>query len=87
MFFLGEEGASIYLNGLHNCLTRYEEFSGNITDPDNYCPVIYDSWNCWEASDPGTIQEQPCPNFPHLGFSPSSKYSLLQKIQMIEPNI
>jgi len=38
---------------------------------DDNCPMIFDSWNCWNQSKPGTVQEQPCPNFPHLGFSSS----------------
>ena len=38
-----------------------------------YCPVIFDSWTCWNASLPGTVQKQPCPDFPQWGWSPSSK--------------
>ena len=37
------------------------------------CPMVFDSWSCWNESKRGTIQEQPCPNFPHLGFSPNSE--------------
>ena len=37
--------------------------------------MVFDSWNCWNESKPGTTQELPCPNFPHLGFSPSRTFS------------
>ena len=80
MVLTGEDGAAVYLNGLHDCLTRYDEFSVNVSDPNLSCPVIFDSWSCWRASDPGTFQQQPCPNFPQLGFSPSSKLKLRDNI-------
>ncbi len=65
----------MYLSGLHDCLNHYKEYSANVSE--NACPVIYDSWNCWPAAEPGTVQEQPCPNFAHLGFSPSSIWAIL----------
>ena len=39
----------------------------------SYCPVIFDSWTCWNASLPGTVQVQPCPDFPDWQWNPSSK--------------
>jgi hypothetical protein len=56
---------------LQECINKFakiyeeEELDGN-------CPMIFDSWNCWHPSSPGSIQEQPCPNFPQLGFIPTS---------------
>jgi hypothetical protein len=38
-----------------------------------YCPVIFDSLRCWNATLPGTRQVQPCPDFPDWAWSPSSK--------------
>ncbi|XP_059094857.1 calcitonin gene-related peptide type 1 receptor-like [Tigriopus californicus] len=41
----------------------------------HFCPVIFDSWNCWRATRVGQIQHQSCPNFPHLGFDPARNAS------------
>jgi len=70
LLYAGEDETQMYLSGLRDCLSNYKEYSANVSE--NACPVIFDSWNCWPAAEPGTVQEQPCPNFPHLGFSPTS---------------
>ena len=37
----------------------------------SYCPVIFDSWTCWNASLPNTAQVQPCPDFIDWGWGPT----------------
>ena len=59
------------LTRLRGCLSIFSEVEDHLKD--GYCPMIFDSWNCWNESKPGTIQMQPCPNFPELGFSAKSK--------------
>ena len=56
---------------LRSCLSTFSKLEPELME-DN-CPMVFDSWNCWNESKPGTVQELPCPNFPHLGFSPSRK--------------
>jgi hypothetical protein len=34
------------------------------------CPVIFDSWSCFNATTSGTFQTEPCPDFPLMKFSP-----------------
>ena len=34
------------------------------------CPVIFDSWSCFNATTSGTVQTEPCPDFPLMKFSP-----------------
>ena len=36
-----------------------------------YCPVIFDSWTCWNASLPDTPQVQPCPHFVDWRWGPT----------------
>ena len=50
-----------------NCLAQFSQAEKELKNEN--CPMVFDSWSCWNESQPGTIQEQPCPNFPHLGFS------------------
>lgn len=74
-FFTGKELDYDAILRFQACLAQFSRLENDMSD-DN-CPMIFDSWNCWNQSKPGTVQEQPCPNFPHLGFSSSRK--LLEK--------
>ena len=33
------------------------------------CPVVFDSWSCFDASATGTFQSEPCPDMPLMKFS------------------
>ena len=33
------------------------------------CPLIFDSWSCFNATSPGSIMMEPCPDFADLTFS------------------
>ena len=68
---LGAEVDLGALSRLKACLARFSTVENLLLDKN--CPMIFDSWNCWNESKPGTIQEQPCPNFPEMGFSPKRK--------------
>ena len=37
--------------------------------PDGYCPSIFDSWSCFNATPPNSLQKAPCPDFPVLKFA------------------
>ena len=32
------------------------------------CPLIFDSWSCFNATAAGSSQREACPHFPDLGF-------------------
>ena len=32
------------------------------------CPIMFDSWSCWNATVPGMDQFERCPSFVNLGF-------------------
>ena len=34
-----------------------------------HCPRIFDSWTCFQASQPGAMQAAPCPDFPLLQYA------------------
>ena len=36
----------------------------------NYCPIIFDSWSCWNSTEPNSTEFTQCPNFVNLGFRP-----------------
>ena len=36
-------------------------------NPDN-CPIMFDSWSCWNSTPPGLTQVEMCPSFINLGF-------------------
>ena len=36
-------------------------------DP-TFCPIIFDSWSCWNATPPNTTQLTGCPGFANFGF-------------------
>lgn len=58
---------------MHECLARFD----NLTLKDQEeggCPVFFDSWKCWRAARPGETVSQPCPDFPHLGFTSDSEF-------------
>ena len=52
---------------LVDCAKRAMEFS---IIPAGYCPMIFDSWSCWNSTSPGSDQYESCPNFGNLGFTP-----------------
>ena len=70
----GEEMDYDSLLRLRGCLGVFSKVEATLSN-DN-CPMVFDSWSCWNSTAPGTVQEQPCPNFPHLGFSPKSKLNV-----------
>ena len=35
------------------------------------CPVIFDSWSCFNSTPSGSIQTEPCPEFAYLKYSSS----------------
>ena len=37
-------------------------------DNPNSCPIMFDSWSCWNSTEPSTTQYTQCPNFVNLGF-------------------
>ena len=39
--------------------------------PGDHCPLIFDSWSCFDSAAPGTEQRESCPAFPELGYSAS----------------
>ena len=49
----------------------------------SYCPVIFDSWTCWNASLPNTAQVQPCPDFIDWGWGPTKGMSHKKDIKDI----
>ena len=34
----------------------------------NHCPLMFDSWSCWNSTPPSSLQFEDCPNFENLGF-------------------
>ena len=34
------------------------------------CPIMFDSWSCWNSTTPGQNMYEKCPNFVNLGFGP-----------------
>ena len=32
------------------------------------CPIMFDSWSCWNSTESSTTQVTQCPNFVNLGF-------------------
>ena len=51
---------------LYDCVKRVLQTSFH---PGN-CPVMFDSWSCWNSTPPGMAQYERCPNFVNLGFRP-----------------
>ena len=48
----------------------------NLTSVDSstpLCPLIFDSWSCFNASRPGEDQYENCPDLSDLGFQPQRK--------------
>ena len=39
--------------------------------PLDHCPMIFDSWSCFDSAAPGSEQRESCPVFPELGYSAS----------------
>ena len=58
-------------NKLLNCAQRV------VSQSSDGCPLIFDSWSCFNSTSPGTLQMEPCPEFPLMKFDSSrvaSKY-------------
>lgn len=66
-YYYGEEMDYDPLLRLRSCLSVFSDTEK--TESTANCPMVFDSWSCWNSTAPGTVQEQPCPNFV-LGFSP-----------------
>ena len=37
----------------------------------DWCPLVWDSWSCYNATPPGSLAKARCPAFQHLNFDPS----------------
>ena len=37
----------------------------------SWCPLVWDSWSCYNATPPGSVANARCPAFQHLNFDPS----------------
>ena len=53
---------------LLECVARIQQ-QGLVSE--DHCPMIFDSWTCFDSTAPGTEQRESCPAFPGLGYSPS----------------
>mgnify|MGYP001165650189 CR=1 FL=1 len=53
---------------LLECVARIQHL-----DPvsEDHCPIIFDSWTCFDSAAPSTEQRESCPAFPGLGYSAS----------------
>ena len=43
------------------------------SDNTSNCPLIFDSWSCFNATQAGHYQEEPCPELVDLGFDPARR--------------
>ena len=60
LYFLEDQ---YMFNRLLECINRVKEK----TEED--CPVIFDSWSCFNATAAGIFQSEPCPDLPLMKFS------------------
>ena len=54
------------MNRLLNCFKTalsYDSYNSQ------NCPIMFDSWSCWNSTAPGSFQYSSCPNFVNLGFT------------------
>ena len=61
-YYLGDD---YIFNKLINCTKRVFKKS------QDECPLIFDSWSCFNATPSGTFQTEPCPEFQMMKFSSS----------------
>ena len=55
---------------LTECTSRL--IHGVLSDSNSsHCPLIFDSWSCFNATQAGQNQLESCPEFPDLGFDPN----------------
>ena len=59
------ENDEYLLTRLFDCVQRVSK-----TIP-GFCPLIFDSWSCFNSTPAGTVQKEPCPDFEIFNFSPS----------------
>ena len=62
-FFIESE---YLMNRLLNCFKTalsYDSYNSQ------NCPIMFDSWSCWNSTSPGFFQYSSCPNFVNLGFT------------------
>ena len=57
---------------LIECTNRMNSYR-NISLRSTMCPLIFDSWTCFNATEAGQYQLESCPQFPHLGFDHNRK--------------
>ena len=63
------ETSELYLSDKY-LLLRLLECVGRLCQiPEGFCPLIFDSWSCFNSSPPGIEQFEECPNFPKFRFS------------------
>ena len=53
------------LRRLLNCI----DLALNTLPEVDFCPVIFDSWSCWNTTPPYTTQYTSCPQFDNFGFT------------------
>ena len=57
------------IHRLIECANRVLEHQAVALKSDKpYCPHIFDSWSCFNATPAGTTQNEECPDFEDLGF-------------------
>ena len=59
------ENDEYLLSRLFDCVQRVSK-----TIPGS-CPLIFDSWSCFNSTPAGSVQKEPCPDFEIFNFSPS----------------
>ena len=55
---------------LIDCTSRIQATLSSISSDQKYCPIIFDSWSCFNATPAGLDQEEDCPSFEDLDFRP-----------------
>ena len=60
--------SKIFLLRLIECTGRINLTSLDSSSP--HCPLIFDSWSCFNASQPGEDQSENCPDLSDLAFDP-----------------
>ena len=51
---------------LHDCAER----ALHTPFQPGHCPIMFDSWSCWNSTPPGQVMYEKCPSFVNLGFRP-----------------
>ena len=79
MLLKGSESQDLVSSNLslmfNSCVTNNLNsfFSLNIAPNSSSCPLIFDSWSCFNATEAGQVQLEACPDLPDLGFDRARK--------------